>query len=218
MWKCMFTLFVLLFWSSLNICSQQIVIICCALCDRCPFTCRNTSTVNSSTHPSTHSGAESSTLWEQHKKKHTRQKSLFVLPTHLFSRHFTRLPPTLPRRPDWSGSSAARTSPCRTPRLSASHGGCSSSGTSSLGTSDTWRGEAGGHRLVSEFVFPTSFCCGFNVKLSPLTFWRTASQTWRWSCSSCGRPGRRCPDSPSSRWPWSSLWGRFPVGQNTVTH
>lgn len=52
----------------------------------------------------------------------------------------------------------------------------------------------------------------------PLTSWRTASQTWRWSCSSCGRPARCFPGSLSSRWPLSSLWGRFPVGQTTVMH
>lgn len=60
--------------------------------------------------------------------------------THRDSSGFTRLPRT--RHPDWSGSSAARMSPCRTPPLSASHAGCSSSGTSSLGTSDTCGGDA----------------------------------------------------------------------------
>lgn len=49
---------------------------------------------------------------------------------------FTRLPRT-PRRPGWSGSIAARTSPCQRPPPSASRGGCSSSGTSLSGTSDT---------------------------------------------------------------------------------
>lgn len=76
--------------------------------------------------------------------------STFILRTHAqlwaLLRTSTRLPPT-PRRPGWSGSNAARTSPCQTPPLSASHGGCSSSGTSSWGTSDTWRGN-GGYRLV----------------------------------------------------------------------
>lgn len=54
--------------------------------------------------------------------------------------------------------------------------------------------------------FPGRFSgfCG-SCDTSRFTFWRTASQTSRWSCSSCGRPGRCHPDSPSSRSPWSSL-------------
>lgn len=47
--------------------------------------------------------------------------------------------PPQTRHPDWSGSISVRTSLCQTPPLSASHGGCFSSGTSWWGTSDTWK-------------------------------------------------------------------------------
>ena len=141
---------------------------------------------------------------------------------------FTRRPRT-PRRPDWSGSSAARTSPCPTPPPWASHEGCSSSGTSWSGTSDTWR-EVG--RFSSLCFYECDKMCIFLVfnqhcdkeKIIPvkhrccLTFWRTAFQMLRWFCSSCGRPGRRYPGSPSFHWPLSSLWGRFPIEQSIVMH
>lgn len=58
----------------------------------------------------------------------------------------------------------------------------------------------------------------WSFSTSRLTFWRTASQTWRWSCSSCVQPGRCYQDSPSFHWPLSSLWGRFPIEQSTVMH
>lgn len=49
-----------------------------------------------------------------------------------------------------------------------------------------------------------------------LTSWRTVSQTSRWSCSSCGPPGRCSPGSQSFRSPWSALSGTFPARQITV--
>lgn len=76
----------------------------------------------------------------QTKTRHRRDFfPTFILPlthTQMWLQLFTRLPRT-PRHPGWSGSIAARTSPCQRPPPSASRGGCSSSGTSLSGTSDT---------------------------------------------------------------------------------
>lgn len=55
---------------------------------------------------------------------------------------FTR-PPQTRHPPGWSGSNAARTSPCQTPPPWASHAGCSSSGTSWWDTSGTCKCSGG---------------------------------------------------------------------------
>lgn len=47
--------------------------------------------------------------------------------------------PPQTHHPDWSGSISVHTFLCQMPPLSASHGGCFSSGTSWWGTSDTWK-------------------------------------------------------------------------------